>query len=341
MYASEFLARLGGVAKPFRKVQDFQSELTGVRDRPPTVGRVRRSVSLVVQAAALSLGVGFMLTLAVLLIQVMFLATFLFPGVLGQIALEDLNQEIMQQEALLAAGPDPAVDSKLDDDLQAEARLRADLSFVLNRREVVLASSSWFVHHAVDALDAKLRNALRYQVHSIKGPQKIDESLPEITPDARQNAATVHQVLAEQRRVWKEDSWHDAVQAVVLLLVWPVMWIFWAGVTRGGFSLPLSGITVVQADGRKAARWRCVSRALLVWAPFTGLVLASLLLDMWRVAESPVPSRSSPELTAAAWAAWLAWWLAVAWLPLHFLLVLRAPAQSWHDRLSGTFLVPR
>jgi hypothetical protein len=347
MYASELLARLSGVAKPFRKVQEFQVELTGVRDRPPTVGRVRRSVSLVVQAAALSLGVGFMLTLSVLLIQVMFLATFLFPGVLGQIALEDLHQEIVQKEVLLAAGPDPGVESALDGDMQAEARLRADLSFVLNRREVVLASSSWFVHDAVETLDEKLRNALRFQVHSIKGPQKIDESLPEITPDARQNAATVHQVLAEQRLAWKEDGWHDAVQAAALLLVWPVMWVFWAGVTRGGFSLPLSGIAVVQADGRKAARWRCVSRALLIWVPFAGLVLASLLLDMWRVgsanalAVSTVPTRSSPELVAAAWAAWLAWWLAVAWLPLHFLLVFRSPAQSWHDRLSGTFLVPR
>jgi hypothetical protein len=289
------------------------------------------------QAAVLSVGTGFMLSLWLLLFHVPFVFTYLFPGVLGQVALEDLAQDIRRDERLLSTAPDPVLAGQLEQDLHAEARLRSDLKAVRDRRDAILASSSWFVHSAVYGIEAKLLEGMRFQVHAIKGPQKMDATLPEIGPDARRNAATVHQVLNEQRRASAENTLHDAVQGAALMLVWPVLWVFWAALTRGGLALALSGVAVVQRDGRRAARWRCVVRALLIWVPFGGLLLVSLLLDSWRVAAAGPEAESR----AAAWLAWLLWWLAVAWLPLHLLLVLRWPDRSWHDRLAGTFLVPR
>ncbi len=336
-YASELLARLACVARPFRRVRDFQAALQTVGDRPPTVSRARRSVALVGQAAVLAIGVGFMLALSFIMIHLTFATTYLFPAALGQVALDDLDKDVRRNDALLAVAP-PAIASQWQDDARAQARLRDDLDFVQRRREAILASSSWFVREAVEGLEERLRDALAMQVHAIKGPQRIDANLPEITPSARRNAATVHQEVLDKRRDLTENGLRDAVQGIALLLVWPVLWVFWAGLTRGGgLSLALTGIAVVQGDGRRAARWRCVARAALIWIPFVGLLLMSLLLDLWRLAAAG----PAVELQLAAWLAWLTWWLAVAWLPLHLVSVLRWPDRSWHDRLAGTFLVPR
>jgi hypothetical protein len=74
-----------------------------------------------------------------------------------------------------------------------------------------------------------------------------------------------------------------------------------------------------------------------VWVPFVALLVISYLSDLWRVAASG----PAVEMEVTAWLAWLAWWLAVAWLPLHLALSLRWPDRAWHDHLAGTYLVPR
>jgi hypothetical protein len=336
-YASEFLGRLAGVSRPFGKVQDFQAELRAVRDRSATVTRTRRVFALLLQGAALSLGVGFMLLLSLALVQFAMVGAFLFPDALGRVALEDLNDEIARGEEMLAATHDPAVADQLEQNRLTRTRLRDDLDYVHDRHEAALASSSWFVRDVIDYLEKRLRDALRKQVHALKAPQKIDDNLPEITPHASQNAANVHQMVSEQRGPWGDIGWREAVQGVTVMLVWPVLWAFWGGLTRGGWSLPLAGIVVVQGDGRPAARWRCVVRAALVWVPFVLLLVASFLLDLWRVAATA----PAVEMQVTAWLAWLAWWLAVAWLPLHLALSLRWPDRAWHDHLAGTYLVPR
>jgi hypothetical protein len=322
------------VSRPFRKVQDFQAELQAVRDRSPTVSRTRRGLALLLHGVVLALGAGFMLTFSFAFIQVATLWTFLIADPLGHVAREDLQEEIRRNQELMKATPDLALATRLEQDRRTQAQLGDDLQFIHERRESVLASSSWFVRNAVNYLDGKLRDGMRVQVHSLKTPQ---ENVPEITPDATQNATNVHQVVTEQQAAWSGIGWREAGQGVALLLVCPILWIFWAGVTRGGLCLPLTGIVVVQQDGRRAAGWRCVLRAALIWAPFVALLIASFLLDLWRVAQ-PGPVM---ELWIPAWLGWLAWWLAVVWLPLHLALCLRWPECSWHDHLAGTFLVPR
>src|SRR5260370_14078470 len=95
---------------------------------------------------------------------------------------------------------------------------------------------------------------MQMQVHAIKGPQKIDENLPEINPDARQNAATVHQALAEEGQARGDENVHEVVQAVAGLLVWPILWVFWAGLTRGGLSLAMARLAVGEPCRRRAPR---------------------------------------------------------------------------------------
>ena len=78
------------------------------------------------------------------------------------------------------------------------------------------------------------------------------------------------------------------------------------------------GLSLVRADGRPAGRLRCAWRAVLVWPPVTTLHAC------W------------------FWLGWEpAWWAALALLLLYIVLALWSPEHSLHDRLAGTYLVPR
>ncbi len=127
------------------------------------------------------------------------------------------------------------------------------------------------------------------------------------------------------------------VALYLFVLTFPVAWVVWAFLFRGGFSYRLTGLALVCDDGRPAARWQCGLRALLVWAPVVGLLCFTVGLEGWYV--------SVYEGGAAhAWApllAWASWWLALLLLPAYALLALRLPERSLHDRIVGTWLVPR
>src|SRR5581483_5854053 len=104
---------------------------------------------------------------------------------------------------------------------------------------------------------------------------------------------------------------------------------------RGGLSDRLLGLALVQSDGRPAARWRCAWRALLVWAPVTGLLIAAMWLeqDYWSAENAGAPA---PWLARLSWVvSWSAW----ALLAAYAVLAVRSPGRGLHDRLAGTYLV--
>ena len=109
--------------------------------------------------------------------------------------------------------------------------------------------------------------------------------------------------------------------------LFPAIWMVWAFITRGGISLKLAGLGLVRWDGRKAPRWRCAWRALLVWVPPTALLVASV----WVRGQIPTPP----------WTGWVPYGLAVALLPLYAASALISPDCGPHDRLSGLRVVPR
>ncbi len=107
----------------------------------------------------------------------------------------------------------------------------------------------------------------------------------------------------------------------------PLVWMIWAFITRGGLSYRLAGISLLRANGQKALRIQCAWRAFLVWAPVTLLLLLSVLAD------ALAPQRE--------WLGRTLWWSALALLLVYVVLALRYPSRSLHDRLAGTYLVPR
>jgi hypothetical protein len=101
-------------------------------------------------------------------------------------------------------------------------------------------------------------------------------------------------------------------------LVWLAALVSWAFLSRGGLSLRLLGLSLVRADGRPAGRLQCAGRALLAWAPPTGL------LACWQ---------------GLGWD--LAGWGVPALLALYLALALWRPERAPHGQLAGTYLVPR
>jgi hypothetical protein len=124
-----------------------------------------------------------------------------------------------------------------------------------------------------------------------------------------------------------------ALATVVGAGIWPLLWVVWAFLFHGGLTFRRLGIAVVRSDGQPASRLRCAARALVVWAPVL-VILASLY---W-MAVGFGGSRSSVEFQAAWMGAWR--WITVL-LFLYLLLALVYPPRALHDRLAGTFLVPR
>jgi hypothetical protein len=141
--------------------------------------------------------------------------------------------------------------------------------------------------------------------------------------------------LTDSSRPDQEAFFMEVMYAAVL--AWPVLWVAWAFLWRGGLSYRLMNIDLVRADGRPALRVQCAWRALLVWAPVTGLLVLSLWLQdrFWTDwYEGDVRLWRHSLVTAL-------WYAALALLAVYAALALARPARAPHDRLAGTYLVPR
>jgi hypothetical protein len=107
----------------------------------------------------------------------------------------------------------------------------------------------------------------------------------------------------------------------------PAAWPVWAFLFRGGFTLPVMGLTLVRWDGRRAGRFRCAWRAFVVWTPLMLLLFLALAVKVVNVQATIIP--------LALWS------LSVVYLAGCVALALWFPTRSLHDRLAGTYLVPR
>jgi len=136
--------------------------------------------------------------------------------------------------------------------------------------------------------------------------------------------STVISVGTERARQIPVLAWATIGGAIAFC---PAMWVIWAFLSRGGMTLAMMGIALVRKDGRKATRLQCAWRALLVWAPVVALLEWSFWIDL-----------HYPE---SIWWYWSIWWLALVVLLSEAALALLFPSRSLHDRLAGTFLVPK
>ncbi len=107
----------------------------------------------------------------------------------------------------------------------------------------------------------------------------------------------------------------------------PLTWLVVAFVFRGGVSLRIASLALVRSDGRLARRWQSVWRAMLVWLPVVALFLAVGWVDLF-----------APE---SVWLVPILHATVLGMLALYLFVALRFPRRGLHDRLAGTYLVPR
>jgi eukaryotic-like serine/threonine-protein kinase len=121
--------------------------------------------------------------------------------------------------------------------------------------------------------------------------------------------------------------------AAITIGLWLLLWVLWSMLTRGGLSLKLMGIDLVNRRGRHAEGWRCAWRTLLIWAPFFALIMASVWLQ-------DATKGLGPE-GRPWWIYWIPWWLALIYLAGVGVIALLRPQRGLHDRLAGIYLIPR
>jgi len=122
------------------------------------------------------------------------------------------------------------------------------------------------------------------------------------------------------------DPLFTAVTIGSAVTLWPALWALWAFVFRGGLTLRLMGVRLLRGDGRKASRWQCAWRVMLLWTPVVALLLLAASLQV--------------TFPALAWLHWTVRLCAVVLVAEYIGLALLFPGRSLHDRLAGVYLVP-
>ncbi len=326
-HASDMLKRLLGVGAPYADVQEFRAALAAVAEKPAETTRPRRVAHLAVLTAFLSVG------LCAGLFPVAFYPPVVIVGIFIRIQqLEGLRErlaEVAVQDAAALEKAAPAKRSEALRQVEQDAHLGETLGRILDRtrreRQARLDAIGWFGRSFADQVEMQFRDG--QNAHG-----EITLALPSASqPDSVRAAA-----LTEATPTTGMDQAMARIQTI-LLLFWPAIWIVWAFLTRGGLTFHFLGLSLVRGNGRAALRVQCAWRALLVWAPVTGLAIASIWLSAWYWARWPGDGADAWML----WASSAAWWSSLALLPLYTVLAAWFPRRSLHDWLAGTYLVPR
>jgi hypothetical protein len=112
-----------------------------------------------------------------------------------------------------------------------------------------------------------------------------------------------------------------------IVVAWPLLWLVWAALMRGGWLLRLFGMAVAQFDSRRGERWRCGLRAAMAWLPATAFLLAATWIR--------------DSALGLAWLCWVNWAAALVAILSALPLAVASPARLPHDRMAGTWLVPK
>jgi hypothetical protein len=213
----------------------------------------------------------------------------------------------------------------VEQDAQLDEKLGRMLERTRRERQARLDALGWFGRSFADQVEKQLRD----------GQNAQGEMTPSLPPVSQPDSVRAWALTEATPTTGMEQA--IAPIQTIMLLFWPVVWVVWAFLARGGLTFPLMGLWLVRGNGRPALRVQCAWRALLVWVPVTGFAIASVWLYSWYWLRWPGDGSDVWML----WASSAAWWASLALLPLYAALAIWFPRRSWHDWLAGTYLVPR
>jgi hypothetical protein len=323
-YAALSLRRLSPGPGRYLTAEDFRKELASRRDQPGEVTRARRVGHLAVLAAFLLTGAVSMFSMGWVPGYWEVMNTHAYVRY-GELALADLEAGSAREYGAGLKHHDPLVRQRAEAqrtaDLEMGGRLQESLEELRQRHDAAIRTLTGNLQPYVLLAETEMREGIAKEHR--------------VPDDVRQ--------AAEWRLNYQNDRGFQEVQAyingffIAMIVVWPILWVCWSFATRGGLSFWLLGIALVRWDGEPASRLRCAWRAFVVWAPVTSLLVASYCLERWYWSAWRVDDPYHWVL----WLAWASWWAALASLAIYAVLALWLPNRSLHDRLAGTYLVPR
>ncbi len=330
VHADDLLARLLGFDRRFNAVDEFKRELAESHDLPAEVTRARRAGQLATMAAMLVLCMSCCMFPAGVAPDFSFMMTSMVQTELGKQLIQDVEVGTWREFAASAVNPDPLLRLRGIAQLEADLRLRDELKEKLQRaqdeREARFKSMSWIMRQYCEATEKSFQD------------QKAAQ--PANFPTNPGNSTWFRQQSQSQlafENPTRVAPWAFAGWCTFVIAIWPILWVLWAFVWRGGLSYRWLGLALARSNGRKGARWQCALRALLVWTPLVALWTGSVWLDMWYWPTFPLgdPDSWVPLLT------WGMWWGGLALMPIFACLAITFPRRCVHDWLAGTYVVPR
>ena len=333
-YARTILDRLiPGRPHSYTTVDDVQRDLAAVHDRPTEVTAAQRAAFLWLHALVIAFPVLIMFVWpSVLLVLLKALVLFGFSYQIEQSG--KFREQFEQQSAQDALGflvdPDPLIRTTgaflLSSDEMHMDRLAERINQFHDDRHRLSESSGLLVRLASRLPEFPGASVARTPAPNLRGEVKSI-----VEDGAVHGFPKIGEFIGHPNSLW--------IPSAIGIGVWLPIWVIWAFIWRGGIALRMAGLTLLRADGRNALRIQCAWRVLLVWAPVTALLLLSCWLDTivfvnW-VKETDASARW------AFWLSWISWIAALSLLPAYVALALRSPARALHDRLAGTYLMPR
>jgi hypothetical protein len=152
---------------------------------------------------------------------------------------------------------------------------------------------------------------------------------PSVSPEELSQASAV--VEPRLKDLQKELEMPVAEEIGLLLVFVTFFVVGWSlissAIVPGGFVMRALGLALVTADGRAAGRARSVARTLVAWLPGIGWIL----WFMYCLGTGKTEAIGS----------WLA--MVIAFLPLiaGAIWTIAYPSRGFHDRVAGTWVVPR
>jgi hypothetical protein len=325
-HASDMLRRLAPGSKSYVRVEEFQSALRATRDRQPEVTRGRRMTTVAGMAATSAVGLIWMFAF----VWMLDIATWLGAKQLttvGSIALDYLRQGIDAEQADARAEADPIERANLLHRVQTDVVLEHRLAkLVEQHQQLSVAARDWLNPFVAMIPDMNIQ---------IGG---------ESAEDTREHRKEFRTYAERQIRMLEGDDPESLAlsarqKAIIwaILAFWPAVWVLWAFVTRGGLVLLISGVSIVNSRGQPASRLRCAWRTFIIWLPVFALLAVS---EQWQIsywAEWEIEDFNS-------WTPLIFWtlpWIALALVLGYGVIALWFPVRGPHDRLAGTYLVPR
>jgi hypothetical protein len=329
VHAAELLDGLVGPGKPYRKLRTFREDLADTADLPATVNRRRRFGHLALLATLLYFGLSG-------LVVMMSVVSGTGLALIGFFDLQTEEQVLNDIHALAARDvvaimhADPITRAAALQHLQDDVRLCEVVTTRVQRKQMHqdsrLRSTSWVG-----------RGVIRFFSDAVAAQRKAAGQISMIPRNPRTTRTMARQAGPELAEAALMGVCVATGIITATFLIMLAVYVVWAFLWRGGITFRLFGISLVRRDGRPASRLQCSWRAMLFWSPVATLLVASVCLDTWYWLHwDPVDSEAY-----LAWLSSMLWWAGIAMFPLYAFLALRSPGQSLHDRLAGTYLVPR